>query len=92
MAETIPTALYEVTSADQTITQRKPSLLTSSGGLKEAVTDINFNPPSTQEDEFKQRKEVLGKKIQDALLLGLAALILGWWISATVLKSTRHRW
>lgn len=86
MVETTPTAL--VSPADQTITQRKPSLFSSSGG---AATDIN-DPPSTQEDQLKQQKEVPGKKIRVTLLLGLAALILGWWISATVLKTTRHRW
>lgn len=86
MVETTPTAL--VSPADQTITQRKPSLFSSSGG---GATDIN-DPPSTQEDQLKQQKEVPGKKIRVALLLGLAALILGWWISATVLKTTRHRW
>ena len=26
------------------------------------------------------------------ILTALALLILGWWISATVLKATRHRW
>jgi concentrative nucleoside transporter, CNT family len=31
-------------------------------------------------------------KIRPYLLIGLALLILGWWISATVLQATRHRW
>ena len=26
------------------------------------------------------------------ILSALALLVLGWWISATVLKATRHRW
>jgi concentrative nucleoside transporter, CNT family len=26
------------------------------------------------------------------ILGGIAAVILGWWISSTVLKATRHRW
>jgi len=31
-------------------------------------------------------------KFRPYLLIGLALLILGWWISATVLQATRHRW
>ncbi|KAI0044354.1 hypothetical protein FA95DRAFT_1562356 [Auriscalpium vulgare] len=30
--------------------------------------------------------------IRVVVLLGLAALVLGWWISSTVLHATRHRW
>ncbi|KIM45131.1 hypothetical protein M413DRAFT_441804 [Hebeloma cylindrosporum] len=31
-------------------------------------------------------------KFRPYVLIGLALLILGWWISATVLQATRHRW
>ncbi|KAG6813697.1 hypothetical protein H0H92_008545 [Tricholoma furcatifolium] len=31
-------------------------------------------------------------KVQPLLLPALAAVILGWWISSTVLQATRHRW
>jgi len=31
-------------------------------------------------------------KYKPFILGALALLILGWWISATVLKATRHRW
>jgi CNT family concentrative nucleoside transporter len=31
-------------------------------------------------------------KFRPYMLIGLALLILGWWISATVLQATRHRW
>ncbi|KAG6828745.1 hypothetical protein H0H87_001004 [Tephrocybe sp. NHM501043] len=34
----------------------------------------------------------LWSKVQLLILPGLAILILGWWISATILKATRHRW
>ncbi|KII92489.1 hypothetical protein PLICRDRAFT_50865 [Plicaturopsis crispa FD-325 SS-3] len=37
------------------------------------------------------RKEIYAK-FRPFILAGLAAVILGWWISATVLKATRHRW
>ncbi|KAI5123866.1 hypothetical protein M0805_005683 [Coniferiporia weirii] len=40
----------------------------------------------------RQRKHELYMRLRPFILGGLAALILGWWISATVLKATRHRW
>jgi len=41
------------------------------------------------ESSWLSRKHSLVRHLR---LLGLAALILGWWISATVLHATRHRW
>ncbi|PPQ98427.1 hypothetical protein CVT24_004106 [Panaeolus cyanescens] len=43
------------------------------------------------EDEEPARPS-FAKKYRHFILAGLAAVILGWWISATVLKATRHRW
>jgi CNT family concentrative nucleoside transporter len=37
-------------------------------------------------------KSSLYSRLRPALLLGLAALILGWWISAIILRDTGHRW
>ncbi|KAI8994069.1 Na+ dependent nucleoside transporter C-terminus-domain-containing protein [Trametes punicea] len=34
----------------------------------------------------------LFRRFRPIILVALAAVILGWWISATVLKATRHRW
>ncbi|EGN99964.1 hypothetical protein SERLA73DRAFT_52223 [Serpula lacrymans var. lacrymans S7.3] len=44
------------------------------------------------EVEAKSRKEFSKKKLRVFALVALAGLILGWWISATVLKATRGRW
>ena len=51
----------------------------------EVDEDGNNIPPNEGRSDFytKHRPFILG---------GLAALILGWWISATVLPETRHRW
>jgi CNT family concentrative nucleoside transporter len=35
---------------------------------------------------------LLYPKLRPYILTALALLILGWWISATVLEATRHRW
>ncbi|PFH52021.1 hypothetical protein AMATHDRAFT_74522 [Amanita thiersii Skay4041] len=44
------------------------------------------------QDIRKERRRALYKKYRPFILGALAAVILGWWISATVLKATRHRW
>ncbi|KAG9220896.1 hypothetical protein CCMSSC00406_0002504 [Pleurotus cornucopiae] len=40
----------------------------------------------------RERRAQLYARLRPFLLGGLAALILGWWISATILPATRHRW
>ena len=40
----------------------------------------------------RQRQHELYMKLRPFILGGIAALILGWWISATILPATRHRW
>lgn len=46
----------------------------------------------TVEEEEDERRRNLSNKIRPFILPTLAVVILGWWISATVLKDTRHRW
>jgi CNT family concentrative nucleoside transporter len=41
-------------------------------------------------DAEQERRKALYAKLRPILLAGLATVILGWWISATIL--TRHRW
>lgn len=40
----------------------------------------------------RHRRAELYRKIRPFFLTALALVILGWWISATVLPATRHRW
>jgi concentrative nucleoside transporter, CNT family len=53
--------------------------------------DVNINigedPPPTR--SWFSRNRVLMRRVK---LCAFAALILAWWISATVLPATRHRW
>jgi CNT family concentrative nucleoside transporter len=42
--------------------------------------------------EHKAHKRTLYARFRPLILGATAALILGWWVSATVLKATRHRW
>jgi hypothetical protein len=45
-----------------------------------------------QTTEEKSGASIFYAKSRPYILGGFAAAILGWWISATVLPATRHRW
>jgi CNT family concentrative nucleoside transporter len=42
--------------------------------------------------ESQARRRAFWAYYKPFVLAGIAAVILGWWISATILKATRHRW
>ncbi|KAH8119174.1 Na+ dependent nucleoside transporter C-terminus-domain-containing protein [Phellopilus nigrolimitatus] len=48
--------------------------------------------PEADAERERERRRALYARCRPFILGGLAALILAWWISATVLKATRHRW
>ncbi|KAH7915210.1 Na+ dependent nucleoside transporter C-terminus-domain-containing protein [Hygrophoropsis aurantiaca] len=56
---------------------------------KKSLEDARVHEVDSEADE---RHSLLRKKIRVAVLIGLAVLILAWWISATVLLETRGRW
>ena len=43
-------------------------------------------------DEAHAKEHQLYVKLRPYILAALAALILGWWISSTIMHATRHRW
>lgn len=43
-------------------------------------------------EEAQAKQSAFYARYRPLILGGVAAVILGWWISATVLKATRHRW
>ncbi|KAH9940401.1 Na+ dependent nucleoside transporter C-terminus-domain-containing protein [Epithele typhae] len=55
-------------------------------------TDVEKAAPPAPVDEDVSGLTKLTRKYRAVVLAALAALILGWWISATVLQATRHRW
>ena len=78
---------------DHRAVQRR--LSTSSSSDVKDKTDVERAAALTGEDEREApaMRGVFDKELlRVVLLIGLAALILGWWISATVLKATRSRW
>ncbi|KAJ6497866.1 Na+ dependent nucleoside transporter C-terminus-domain-containing protein [Mycena sanguinolenta] len=76
--------------------QRKGSRSTQSLNEKEAQPAVDHEAILAKDSEeveaARTRRQNLGHKLRPFILGGLALLILGWWISATILKATRHRW
>lgn len=48
--------------------------------------------PVLESEEHVSSGSLFYQRFRPYILAGVAAVIIGWWISATVLKTTRHRW
>jgi concentrative nucleoside transporter, CNT family len=57
-----------------------------------AVHDARVAEDEQEAEAAHDRQHRVYERFRPFILGGLALLILGWWISATVLKATRHRW
>ena len=89
----------EATPQPQLPVVRKTSKVSSSSGDPEKNVvdhDVQVAREVAHDEEEIAEEDVQNRAIYERLRpfihLGLALLILGWWISATVLKDTRHRW
>ncbi|KAL0581830.1 hypothetical protein V5O48_000198 [Marasmius crinis-equi] len=75
--------------------QRRPSHSTGSIEDEKRRSDpevvINSGRESINEAQASSTPTFY-QKYRPFILAAVAAVILGWWISATVLKATRHRW
>ena len=81
------------------ISERGPASLKRSPSLDSAKEKLPKDTAREVTDDVEvahgsEEKQSLGlyPKLRPYILTALALLILGWWISATVLKATRHRW
>lgn len=81
------------------ISERGPASLKRSPSLDSAKEKLPKDTARDIIDDVEvahgaEEKQSLGlyPKLHPYILTALALLILGWWISATVLKATRHRW
>jgi CNT family concentrative nucleoside transporter len=43
-------------------------------------------------EEARVKRALFWAKYRPLILAGVAVVIFGWWVSATILKATRHRW
>ncbi|KIY53041.1 hypothetical protein FISHEDRAFT_33830 [Fistulina hepatica ATCC 64428] len=58
----------------------------------DALVAKELEKEAREVEEAKARRHLFFVRFRPLILGGVAAIILGWWISATVLKATRHRW
>lgn len=89
-------ALFAGTSQADNSAQRKTFQSTESFSEKEKShardPEVLIKDADEEVDESRKRRQIVYRQLRPYILGGLATLILGWWISATVLKATRHRW
>ena len=59
---------------------------------KGAVDPPVYDRHVDEDDTESQTRRAFWAQYQPFILAIVAAIILGWWISSTILKATRHRW
>jgi CNT family concentrative nucleoside transporter len=86
-------------STESQIVQRKETTHSDASSItKEKVIDSEaqvakeVSHDEAELEEAHSRQHALYLRFRPFILAALAATILGWWISATVLEATRHRW
>ena len=84
----------QVNSEKQNIVERKPSTSDSSSVHKQTTNPAEVEKGTLQEDaeETKEHSWTSYERLRPFILVGIALVILGWWISSIVLPATRHRW
>ncbi|KAG7446453.1 uncharacterized protein BT62DRAFT_931886 [Guyanagaster necrorhizus] len=95
MADTQATEVHPYASplitSDQTAIRRKTTSSSMSFDEKKhhAAKDPEVVTPKEKEED---ETTTFYQRFRPFILGAVAIVILGWWISATVLKATRHRW
>jgi CNT family concentrative nucleoside transporter len=56
------------------------------------VHDARVAEDTAEVEEARQQRDSFYARYRPFILAATAAVILGWWISATVIPATRHRW
>ncbi|KAG5643818.1 hypothetical protein DXG03_009595 [Asterophora parasitica] len=82
-------AASAVNQREHDVIKRNSSESLEKSGYSNEKHDPETNQPVEEEGG---RPNTFYAKIRPLILPALALVILGWWISATVLKATRHRW
>ncbi|KAG6375412.1 Na+ dependent nucleoside transporter C-terminus-domain-containing protein [Boletus reticuloceps] len=85
------TLLPAVDDGNQVV-QRKLSTSSSSDVVEKGGAECANALGEDDKEEGPQGRTFDKKILRVLFLIGLAALILGWWISSTVLEATRDRW
>ena len=81
----------QVNSEKQNIVERKAS--DSSSVLKQTnPTEVEKGARQEDFEETKEHSSTSYERLRPFILVGIALVIFGWWISSIVLPATRHRW
>lgn len=72
------------------VLERIPAV--SGGSLSDKDEEKSIRKAKSEHDVTDLEAEGQHSRYKSYVLIGFAILILGWWISSTVLKATRHRW
>lgn len=64
----------------------------NSASKEKGVSDADDPRISNKLEEDSTDEPKPHSRFRPYILTGVALVILGWWISATVMKTTRHRW
>ena len=81
--------ITEKKSSTDSIPKGKQGVPCHGGDAEVNVNDMALTSLHKDEPSWVSRNHTLVRRLE---LFALAALILGWWISSTILHATRHRW
>ncbi|KAI0712943.1 Na+ dependent nucleoside transporter C-terminus-domain-containing protein [Cerioporus squamosus] len=79
-------------SADDSIAKVDPTNVSTDVQVKDPEKASAAQPEDEDEDEDVSALTKGYRRFRPLVLVALAAVILGWWICATILPATRHRW
>jgi CNT family concentrative nucleoside transporter len=83
----------QVNSEKQNIVERKPSASETSSVLEQTnPAEVEKGAPQEDVEETKEHSWTSYERLRPFILVAIALVILGWWISSIVLPATRHRW
>ncbi|SRR5216684_4726505 len=91
VGDSVQEDITEKKSSVDSISKEKQGVSDHGGDVEVNVNDIAITRFNFNEDvaSWASRNHSLVRRLK---LFALASLILGWWISATILHATRHRW
>ena len=81
--------IIEKKSSTESLSKEEPGVSQLSGDTEANLNEVTMTGLNKNEASWLSRNHSLVRRLR---LYALATLILGWWISATVLHATRHRW
>lgn len=80
------------TDAEAGAIRRKTSPSSASTVDEKAVAQARVAEDDVEVEERREARHTFYQKYRPFILGAVALVILGWWISSTILEATRHRW